>query len=136
MRPRSGVSKPAIMRRAVVLPLPEGPRRATISPFSTASETPRRTGVPPKALSSRSRVRKAMSVMGRALVAHGPVPGGHPRLAVLGDQRPVDVGGNEVMDHAARPARQAAGGGGGAGPAAGGSGAPPAPAPRSSPRTR
>ncbi len=38
MRPRSGVSNPAISRRAVVLPLPEGPRRAMISPFSTASD--------------------------------------------------------------------------------------------------
>ena len=29
-----GVSKPAISRSAVVLPLPDGPRSATISPFA------------------------------------------------------------------------------------------------------
>ena len=38
MRPRSGVSKPAIRRSAVVLPLPLGPSSARISPFSISRE--------------------------------------------------------------------------------------------------
>ena len=37
--PSSGVSKPAIRRSNVVLPQPEGPRRAKNSPRSTESDT-------------------------------------------------------------------------------------------------
>ncbi len=38
-RPAVGVSNPAIMRRSVVLPQPEPPRREKISPFSIVKET-------------------------------------------------------------------------------------------------
>src|SRR5260370_3530465 len=38
-RPASGVSKPANSRSTVVLPLPEGPSSARISPRATASES-------------------------------------------------------------------------------------------------
>src|SRR5262245_40867596 len=109
MRPRSGVSKPAISRSAVVLPLPEGPRRARTSPFSTARERSRRTVWGPKALSRLSRKRKGMLAAGRPAAAHGAVPGGHPRLAVLGDEVPVDVGRFEIAQHVLRPLRQALG---------------------------
>src|SRR6185295_16954011 len=61
IRPRSGASKPAISRSAVVLPLPEGPSRARISPLSTVSERSRRTVWTPKLLSSRSRMRKPLT---------------------------------------------------------------------------
>src|SRR5215216_4083000 len=113
MRPWSGASKPAIRRSAVVLPLPEGPSSARISPFSTASERPRRTGWAPKLLSSRSRTRKDMPLSrrwSRAAAAHGAVPGGHPFLAVLRDQVPIHAGRLELLEHLLRPLRQALGG--------------------------
>src|SRR5947209_8528804 len=110
MRPRSGDSKPAIRRRAVVLPLPEGPRRARISPFATSSDRPRRTVWTPKLLSSCSRERKATGGISRgrgAVPAHGAVPGGHPLLAVLDDQAPVHVGRRHLLQDLLRPLRQA-----------------------------
>src|SRR5262249_21874618 len=58
MRPESGVSKPATSRRMVVLPLPDGPRSARISPRAADSETPRVTGASPKRFSRFSSVRK------------------------------------------------------------------------------
>src|SRR5579872_5639182 len=117
MRPRSARSKPAISRRAVVLPLPEGPSSARISPFSTASDSSRRTACSPKLLSSRSRTRKGMVgsrappllPRRRAVAAHGAVPGGHPALAFFGDQGPVDVGGLEVAQHPLRPGGEGGG---------------------------
>ena len=39
MRPSSGVSSPATMRRSVVLPQPEGPSRAKNSPSSMDRDT-------------------------------------------------------------------------------------------------
>ncbi len=45
--PASGVSKPAIRRSSVVLPQPEGPSRATISPRSTQSDASTTAGVVP-----------------------------------------------------------------------------------------
>jgi hypothetical protein len=42
--PASGASKPAMSRRVVVFPQPEGPSRATISPSSTESESPSTAG--------------------------------------------------------------------------------------------
>src|SRR2546428_12144252 len=38
MSPESGVSNPAIQRRVVVLPQPDGPRRTTKLPLSTARD--------------------------------------------------------------------------------------------------
>src|SRR5689334_336136 len=104
MRPRSGDSKPAIRRRAVVLPLPLGPSSAITSPFSISRESSRRTWLPAKLLSSRSRTRKGMATS--ALAADGAVPGGHPLLAVLLDEAPVDRRGLPVADHFLGPLRQ------------------------------
>ena len=39
MAPEVALSSPAIMRRVVVLPHPEGPSRVTSSPFSMRNET-------------------------------------------------------------------------------------------------
>src|SRR5882724_10854919 len=46
--PVSGFSKPAIMRRVVVLPQPEGPNRPKNSPCSTSRETSATARVAPK----------------------------------------------------------------------------------------
>jgi hypothetical protein len=42
MAPASGETKPAIARRSVVLPQPEGPRMAVSLPASNSSETSER----------------------------------------------------------------------------------------------
>jgi hypothetical protein len=56
--------KPAIMRRRVVLPQPEGPRRKKSSPGAMSREMSSTTGGPPKDL---QRLRMEMAVgMGRA----------------------------------------------------------------------
>jgi hypothetical protein len=47
MRPASGVSNPAIMRRSVVLPQPEGPSRVKNSPASMLKSTRSTAGMVP-----------------------------------------------------------------------------------------
>src|SRR3954467_13356083 len=49
MRPRSGCSKPAIMRSVVVLPEPEGPSRVKNSPAPTFRSTSSTATTPPYA---------------------------------------------------------------------------------------
>src|SRR5690606_4601030 len=58
--PLVGVSKPAIMRKVVVLPQPLGPRNETNSPRSTARSMPWIVVWLPKVLVIFSSVRKAM----------------------------------------------------------------------------
>jgi hypothetical protein len=48
MRPESGISTPAIMRKVVDLPQPEGPRRQVTCPAAISSETAFTTALPPK----------------------------------------------------------------------------------------
>src|SRR6185312_16857708 len=60
--PAVGRSKPAIMRRMVVLPQPEGPSRVMNSPLSKARLTSLTTVVPPKAL-TRFSMRRNSSAM-------------------------------------------------------------------------
>src|SRR5215471_16520077 len=56
MRPSSGVSKPAIMRKVVVLPQPDGPSRAKNSPAAIVRSTPSTARLmPSKLLLRRSR---------------------------------------------------------------------------------
>ena len=55
--PPSGVSKPASMRRSVVLPQPEGPSRAKNSFSRMSSETPSTATAGPKRLVTRSMAR-------------------------------------------------------------------------------
>jgi hypothetical protein len=62
--PWSGVSKPAIMRKVVVLPQPEGPRNDTNSPASTLRLTPRTTWLAPKPFCRPSSSRNAMAYLG------------------------------------------------------------------------
>jgi hypothetical protein len=47
MVPESGVSNPAIIRRLVVLPLPEGPSKEKNSPSAMSSETASTAAVSP-----------------------------------------------------------------------------------------
>src|ERR1700736_5513890 len=56
MRPSSGVSKPATMRKVVVLPQPDGPSSAKNSPASIARSTPSTARlIPSKLLLRRAR---------------------------------------------------------------------------------
>ena len=55
IRPDEAVVKPAIMRIVVVLPAPLGPRKPTISPFSTVNETSWTMVFDPKRLETDSR---------------------------------------------------------------------------------
>ena len=50
MRPASGVSKPASMRSSVVLPQPEPPSSANISPRAISRSTPSTAATAPKRL--------------------------------------------------------------------------------------
>ena len=77
--PLVGASRPASMRRVVVLPQPEGPRRTTNSPSSQARSMPATASTPPgKVLVNPSISRKLIppSRTGRALPA-GIRPGLH-----------------------------------------------------------
>src|SRR5499427_10833464 len=81
LRPASGVSKPATSRSTVVLPLPDGPRSATISPRAADSETPRVTAASPNRFSRPSSVRNAGMAPALSVTSVG---GG-----VLGGARPA-----------------------------------------------
>src|SRR3990170_3035801 len=59
--PRSRSQKPATMRRSVVLPQPDGPRRVKNSPSRTASETSSMARTLPKVRATRSMVIPANS---------------------------------------------------------------------------
>src|SRR5271157_6446861 len=58
--PRYGVSRPATARSSVVLPLPEGPRRAATFPAGTVTETPLRASLSPYRSARSLTVRSAM----------------------------------------------------------------------------
>ena len=66
MRPASGRSKPAIMRRLVVLPHPDGPRSEKNSPLRTSSETSS------TAATSSKRFAEAVERHGLRAFVHGP----------------------------------------------------------------
>src|SRR5215813_11769272 len=77
MRPAEGVVYPAIMRMVVVLPAPLGPRKPTISPFSTAKVRSWTIVLAPKRLETDSReitVRRMASIEERD--KKGPQRGG------------------------------------------------------------
>src|SRR5512141_2297130 len=61
-RPVVGVSKPAIMRRVVVLPQPDGPRKDTNSPFFTSKLKSFTTVVAPHCLEMSVSARCVMSI--------------------------------------------------------------------------
>src|SRR5258707_2641434 len=62
--PSSGASSPAMQRRIVVLPQPEGPSSARVWPSATSSETPSTAARPPKRLrKSRIVTKPAMSIL-------------------------------------------------------------------------
>src|SRR5262245_44839318 len=113
MRPESGVSNPAVRRRIVVFPLPDGPSRATISPFSADSDTSRVTGSSPKRFSSESSSRNpvidgTLSAGSRSgsPAADRAIPRGHPFGALFFDEVPVHVGDDHVAVDFASPCRQ------------------------------
>src|SRR5262249_55394986 len=60
IEPACGVSRPATARSSVVLPLPEGPSRATTWPRGTTSDTPLRMSLPPRRSLMSSTARSAM----------------------------------------------------------------------------
>src|SRR5215471_11049871 len=66
--PAVGFSNPAIMRRVVVLPQPDGPRNETNSPFSTARLKSMTAAVSPKyfwtPVSSRNAMRLLAALAG------------------------------------------------------------------------
>src|SRR6267378_392449 len=66
--PASGATKPATVRRVVVLPQPEGPRRVKNSPGATSSDTPSSARVAPYRF---SRPRSATSAA-RASLSEAP----------------------------------------------------------------
>ncbi len=63
--PRSGSSIPAIRRRRVVFPQPEGPKRKKSSPFSTRRETPSTAVTSPNRFVTLSRVTLTMRSLSR-----------------------------------------------------------------------
>src|SRR6516164_1421420 len=60
MSPSSGSNMPAIMRKSTVLPLPEGPNTATISPGSTARDRLSAQRTVPNVLPTELSSRRAM----------------------------------------------------------------------------
>src|SRR5947208_14945787 len=83
--PLVGCSSPAMQRKVVVLPQPDGPSRTTISPAGTAKLTPSIAGRPIENCLRRSVTSRVavigsiISLMRRSLpVAVGLVPLGHP----------------------------------------------------------
>src|SRR5574341_1357908 len=66
IRPVSGVSRPAMERRMVVLPLPEWPSRAITSPRASASDTPFNTSLPPSRLWIPSTTSSGMQTHSQA----------------------------------------------------------------------
>jgi|HubBroStandDraft_2_1064218.scaffolds.fasta_scaffold09401_2 hypothetical protein len=88
--PVSAVSKPATMRRAVVLPQPEGPSSATSSPGAISIESPSSARVVPNA-----RLRLCSTTLVPPATCLSPffavvclVPAAAPSLAVLVVMRP------------------------------------------------
>src|SRR5438093_6490304 len=63
IRPPEISSSPAIIRRSVDLPQPEGPTNTQNSPSSTPMSTPCTTSVEPKLLRTPERVTDAMRVL-------------------------------------------------------------------------
>lgn len=57
MRPESGFSKPAAMRRSVVFPQPDGPNRENVIPWVISRETSSTAVNEPKRLVTWSKVR-------------------------------------------------------------------------------
>src|SRR5712691_6908393 len=82
IRPAEISSSPAIIRKSVDLPQPEGPTSTQNSPSSTPTSTPCTTSVEPKLLRTALRVTDAMRVFdlpGRRVF--GKISGGEGRLA-------------------------------------------------------
>src|SRR5665647_2615089 len=94
--PSCGCSSPAIARSSVVLPLPEGPSRATTWPGVTLSETPLRISLSPR------RRRRSLTTRS-AMQAHSePDRGGEADA----DHHHIDDGkGGHQIDRAGAPQR-------------------------------
>src|ERR1700730_4062836 len=71
MRPSSGVSKPAIMRKVVILPQPDGPSSAKNSPASIARSTPSTARLMPSKLLLR-RARRTAAAPPASLMERRP----------------------------------------------------------------
>src|SRR6266853_1251137 len=83
IRPAEISSSPAIIRKSVDLPQPEGPTSTQNSPSSTPTSTPCRTSVEPKLLRTLERVTDAMRGLDlRGVASVGGFREGEGRLAV------------------------------------------------------
>src|SRR5437773_783754 len=108
IRPEVAVVKPAIMRMVVVLPAPLGPRKPTISPFSTVNDRSWTIVLDPKRLETDSRAitsgghsqRREQGQTGWSRDKKGPPRGGPshseamlslfvPAVAALGPLVPI-----------------------------------------------
>src|SRR5438270_2002109 len=97
--PLAGTSRPARMRRSVVLPDPEGPSSATNSPSSTVSETSPSAGYAEKLLETCS-TRIDTSVLCGELTAMAPLERGLEREGddgEEGEKRSNGEGGDKVV---------------------------------------
>src|SRR5262245_60626351 len=84
--PPSGISKPAMARRVVVFPQPEGPSSASSSPSATARLSSSTATTAPNRL---VRPLRAMADMPRRLGRHLPVPAVDQLGPLLVDPQPV-----------------------------------------------
>src|SRR5258705_12149981 len=62
-RPAAGSSRPAVMRKVVVLPQPEGPRMTKNTPWSTVKSTPLTAANVPNDLATPSSLISAMALI-------------------------------------------------------------------------
>src|SRR5262245_41355126 len=66
IEPACGVSSPAMARKSVVFPLPEGPSSATTSPAGTMSDTPLRISFSPRRRATSLTTSSAMQAHSKA----------------------------------------------------------------------
>src|SRR5262245_19199172 len=103
MRPPVGSSRPAIMRKVVVLPQPEGPSRQKNSPFLTVKSAPRTAAKLPKDF-WRFSTRISATALLRKLRDHDE----HHRAGEHGGEGPAVKGEREGLhqhDHAGHDQR-------------------------------
>src|SRR6266568_7933731 len=104
IRPAEGVTKPAIIRRMVVLPQPDGPTSDNNSPFSTLSETGPIVVAAPNDFSS-DWSSTSITPAALATAATGTAPWRLPRSAQAGLRRHRWLGPRQAgLPHRSSPA--------------------------------
>src|SRR5438477_11912273 len=94
MRPVSGASKPAMRRKIVVFPLPDGPSSDRISPRAISHPIGPTTTAADHCLRTPASVTNPVTTPTppHASPANALVPVAHPARAALGERVPVHVG--------------------------------------------